>query len=390
MQVGVGRRARLILVGCLALGTAAAGASIAARQSQQDDASALTQQLDSLQHEKLLVQDQLRGVKRRQREVRKELASIDAKLDRTESRLRKTTQSVSQARTSLEQASLESAAAEARLADHREQVAARLTAIYEQGDVQPIEVVLQATSFADFANRLYLLDQVVEYDAEMLGSYEEARATAEARQAELKERQEQLLQLRDRVAADRQKVRAEREYTEQMKRRLLRDRAGWEKALAELEQDSREVEAMLQRLPQGAGGQAVHADAWSGTLQWPLRGRLSSGYGYRIHPIYRVRKMHTGIDVAVSSGTPIRAAAPGKVVHASRWGGYGNCVILDHGGGMATLYAHCSRIAVKNGATVEQGDIVGYAGSTGLATGPHLHFEVRKDGRHVDPMSLLK
>jgi murein DD-endopeptidase MepM/ murein hydrolase activator NlpD len=372
------------------LGTAAAGASIAALQSQQDDVNALAQQLDSLQHEKLLVQDQLRGVKRRQREVGRELASIDAKLDRTESRLRKTSQSVSQARTSLEQASQASAAAEARLANHREQVAARLTAIYQQGDVQPIEVVLQATSFADFANRLYLLDQVVEHDAEMLGSYEEARATAEARQAELNDRQEQLLRLRDRVVSDRRKARAERAYTERMKRRLLRDRAGWEKALAELEQDSREVEAMLQRLPQGAGGQPATAEAWSGTLQWPLRGRLSSGYGYRIHPVYRVRKMHTGIDIAVSSGTPIRAAAPGKVVHAARWGGYGNCVIVDHGGGMATLYAHCSRIAVKNGATVEQGDVVGYVGSTGLSTGPHLHFEVRKDGRHVDPMSLLK
>jgi murein DD-endopeptidase MepM/ murein hydrolase activator NlpD len=390
MRVGAGRRARLILVGCLALGTAAAGASIAALQSQQDDVGALTLQLDSLEHEKLLVQDQLRGVKRRQRQVSNELASIDAKLDRTESRLRTTSQNVREASSDLEQASQESATAAARLADQRDQVAARLTAIYQEGDVQPIEVVLQATSFSDFANRLYLLDQVVEHDAEMLGSYEDARATAEARHAELQARQKELLRLKDRVAADRRKARNEREYTERMKRRLLRDRAGWEKALAELEQDSSEVEAMLQRLRQGADGEPIPTGAWTGTLQWPLRGRLSSGYGYRIHPIYRVRKMHTGIDIAASSGTPIRAAAPGKVVHASRWGGYGNCVIVDHGSSMATLYAHCSRIAVKNGARVEQGDVVGYVGSTGLATGPHLHFEVRRDGRHVDPTSLLK
>jgi murein DD-endopeptidase MepM/ murein hydrolase activator NlpD len=390
MRFGVGRRARLILVGCLALGTAAAGASIAALQPQQHDVSALTQQLNSLEHEKLLVQDQLRGVKRRQRQVSNELASIDAKLDRTESRLQRTSQNVREARTDLEQASQESAAAEARLADHREQVAARLTAIYQQGDVRPIEVVLQATSFSDFANRLYLLDQVVEHDAELLGNYEEARATAEARRGELKGRQEELLRLRDRVVADRSRAQQEREYTERMKRRLLRDRAGWEKALAELEQDSREVETMLQRLRRGADGEPVPTEEWSGTLQWPLRGRVSSGYGYRIHPIYHVRKMHTGIDIAASTGTPIRAAAAGKVVHASRWGGYGNCVIIDHGSSMATLYAHCSRLAVKNGARVEEGDVVGYVGSTGLSTGPHLHFEVRQDGRHVDPMSFLK
>jgi len=390
MRVGVARRARLIFVGCLALGTAAAGASIAALRSQQEDVGALTQQLDSLEHEKLLVQDQLRGVKRRQRQVSNELASIDAKLDHTESRLRKTSENVREARSSLEQASQESHEADARLADHREQVAARLTAIYQQGDVRPIEVVLQATSFADFANRLYLLDQVVEHDAELLGNYEEARDTAEARRGEMKGRQEELLRLRDRVVADRSRAQQEREYTERMKRRLLRDRTGWEKALAELEQDSREVETMLQRLRRGADGQSIPTEAWSGTLQWPLRGRVSSGYGNRIHPIYRVRKMHTGIDVAASTGTPIRAAAAGKVVHASRWGGYGNCVIVDHGGGMATLYAHCSRIAVSNGARVDQGDVVGYVGSTGLATGPHLHFEVRRDGRHVDPTSLLK
>jgi peptidoglycan hydrolase CwlO-like protein len=162
--------------------------------------------LDGLEHEKLVVQDQLRGVKRRQRQVSNELASIDAKLDHTESRLRKTSENVREARSSLEQASQESHEADARLADHREQVAARLTAIYQQADVRPIEVVLQATSFSDFANRLYLLDQIVEHDAELLGNYEEARDTAEARRGEMKGRQEELLRLRDRVVADRSRA----------------------------------------------------------------------------------------------------------------------------------------------------------------------------------------
>jgi len=389
MRVGLGRRVRLILLGCVAFATAAAGGSIAALESQPSDVGALTHQLESLTQEKQRVQERLRRVKRRERQVRSDLASIDAKLDRAESRLRQTSREARQAEDEVEQATEEYTAAEARLAEHREEVSARLSAIYEEGEARPIEVVLQATSFADFANRLYLLDEVVARDAELLEDYEEARQAAEAERAELKARAERLVQLQDRITSEKRRAHAERASTERTKRRLLRDRASWEQALEELEQDSREVETMLQRLQQTGDPEAQPAAPWNGNLEWPLRGRISSGYGYRIHPIYRVRKMHTGIDVAVSRGTRIRAAAAGRVVHAARWGGYGNCVIIDHGSGVATLYAHCSRIAVKNGATVEQGDVVGYVGSTGLATGPHLHFEVRRGGRHVNPMSLL-
>ncbi|MDH4180249.1 MAG: peptidoglycan DD-metalloendopeptidase family protein, partial [Armatimonadota bacterium] len=272
---------------------------------------------------------------------------------------------------------------------HSEDVSARLVAVYQQGQTTPIEVVLDAATFSDLANRLYLLDQVVGRDAQLLGEYGDAREAAEAHRAELKKSEEHLTRLQSKISSDRRRVREQRQYTERTKQRLLRDRTAWEQALAELEQDSREVEAMLQTLQQGPEAQARSAEAWSGQLQWPLRGRISSGYGRRIHPIYRVRKMHTGIDIAVPTGTRIRAAAPGKVVHAARWGGYGKCVIIDHGGGLATLYAHCSLIAVENGATVRQGDVVGYAGSTGLATGPHLHFEVRRDGRPVNPTPFL-
>ncbi len=367
----------------------ATGASIAGFQSQQDDLSALTEQLDTIHQEKLRVQERLRYVKRRQRQVRNELAHIDARLNRTESRLYRVASDIRRARADLGEASEQCAVAEARLAGHREDVSARLVAIYQQGEVTPIEVALDAASFSDFANRLYLLDQVVGSDAELLHQYEDAHQVAKAQRAELEEREERLARLRTRISSERSRARKERRYTESMKRSLLRDRAAWEQAFAELEQDSREVEEMLHALQQGPEGRARLTKPWTGKLRWPLRGRISSGYGRRTHPIYRVRKMHTGLDIAAPNGTRIRAAAPGKVVHAARWGGYGKCIIIDHGGELATLYAHCSRLAVENGATVEQGEIIGYVGSTGLSTGPHLHFEVRRDGRHVNPMPLL-
>ena len=389
MRMLFGRRVRGFLAGLLLVAAGATGASVASLRPDESSFETLTLRLDTIRREKQAVQSKLRTIKHRQRRVSNDLAYLDAKLDRAESRLHRTSAEVALARTDVQQATQECSAAEERLTSHCENVSARLAAIYEQGEVQPIEVLLTAASFTDFSNRMYLLDQVVASDAEMLDDYEAARGDADARRADLEEREQELARLRNRIASDRKRTRSALEDTKRKKTSLLNDRAAWERALAELEADSREVEAMLQRLQQTPEGRARLSKSWSGKLEWPLRGRISSGYGYRVHPIYRVRKMHTGIDIAVPRGTEIRAAAPGTVVHAARWGGYGNCVIVDHGGGMATLYAHCSRLAVKNGDTVKQREVIAYVGSTGLSTGPHLHFEVRRDGRHTNPMQLL-
>jgi murein DD-endopeptidase MepM/ murein hydrolase activator NlpD len=121
----------------------------------------------------------------------------------------------------------------------------------------------------------------------------------------------------------------------------------------------------------------------------PVPGAIGSGYGMRYHPILGYQRMHTGADMHASSGTPIRACRAGRVLIAGSQGGYGNAVVIDHGGWMATLYAHQSSIAVSEGQQVNAGDIIGYVGSTGMSTGPHLHFEVRLSGNPVDPAPYL-
>ena len=125
-------------------------------------------------------------------------------------------------------------------------------------------------------------------------------------------------------------------------------------------------------------------------LAWPLGGGVSSPFGYRVHPILGVKKLHTGVDINGSSGEPIAAAATGRVIMAQTYGGYGRAVVIDHGGGLVTLYAHQSKIAVSVGQTVDRGQVVGYVGCTGSCTGPHLHFEVRKNGAPVDPLGYLR
>ena len=124
----------------------------------------------------------------------------------------------------------------------------------------------------------------------------------------------------------------------------------------------------------------------SGDIIWPLGSRrVTSQYGWRVHPIFGTSRYHSGIDIAANYGEPIWAAAGGTVIHSGWLGGYGKTIIIDHGGGLTTLYAHNSKLTLGVGATVKRGQTVALAGSTGYSTGPHLHFEVRKFGEPVNP-----
>ena len=175
--------------------------------------------------------------------------------------------------------------------------------------------------------------------------------------------------------------------------------ADWESKLAdlaaadaELTQEIRDLEAAAAAAANtSSGGSTAPAPGSSSVsgFQWPVNGSVTSGFGYRVHPIYGTRRLHQGIDVSGGSGTPIAAAKGGTVLSAGWRGGYGNAVVLSHGDGVTTLYAHQSSMNVSSGDQVSRGDIIGWVGSTGASTGPHLHFEVRINGSAVDPRPYL-
>ena len=123
-------------------------------------------------------------------------------------------------------------------------------------------------------------------------------------------------------------------------------------------------------------------------MLWPVAGRITSGFGHRVHPILRYTRFHSGVDFGASWGAPIVAAADGQVVGAGWAGGYGRQVRIAHGDGMTTTYSHMSRIVAAPGTLVRAGELIGYVGSSGMSTGPHLHYEVLRDGRHVNPLSV--
>ena len=161
-----------------------------------------------------------------------------------------------------------------------------------------------------------------------------------------------------------------------------------EAARREAQQATRDRAPAAQPEPEPAAPAAPPTSSSSGFL-WPADGVKTSDFGWRTHPIFGTGRLHAGIDIGAAYGSPISAAASGTVVSAGAMSGYGNVVVLDHGGGIATLYAHQSSVAVGAGQAVERGQTIGYVGSTGYSTGPHLHFEVRVNGTPVDPMGYL-
>jgi len=152
--------------------------------------------------------------------------------------------------------------------------------------------------------------------------------------------------------------------------------------IAALEKEEASIKKLIAERVKAAG-------ASPGSLTRPVPGAITSGFGPRVHPIYGYTRMHNGVDMNAAMGQKIRAAADGTVFFAGVKGGYGNSIMIDHGGGMVTLYAHQSRFAVSVGQRVKAGQVIGYAGSTGLSTGPHLHFEVRINGKPVNPVNYF-
>lgn len=221
--------------------------------------------------------------------------------------------------------------------------------------------------------------QVLEAEAEA------ARLAAAARRDEVQSQTDALQAARAQQVGATASVVSEANRERALLESLQGSRSEYERRIRKMQAESDSIAALLRA--RGSGGVALSG---RGSLRSPLANPVvTSTFGYRVHPIFGDRRLHTGLDFRASTGTPISAAAGGEVIFAGWRGGYGNCTIIDHGGGVATLYAHQSAIRVDVGDEVSGGQVIGAAGATGFATGSHLHFEVRNSGAPVDPLPYL-
>lgn len=260
----------------------------------------------------------------------------------------------------------------------------RLRLMYTNGAVSYLDVLLSSNSFTDFLDRFRSLSLIVEQDRQILEDNIRDKQLIESHKAQIEIDLALLEEAHEALLAEKQSL-EQKEREKEVRIAALHDRREHLEEITE-EQEKALIDAM--KLKSELVKERAKLAEHSGKFLYPLpkEYRISSPFGYRIHPISKVRKLHAGTDFAAPKGTKVLAAGSGIVITAKEWGGYGNAIMIDHGNGKWTLYAHLSRIRVKEGDEVKAGQHIGDVGSTGVSTGPHLHYEVRINSEPVDPM----
>ncbi|MFQ3587264.1 MAG: peptidoglycan DD-metalloendopeptidase family protein [Fimbriimonadaceae bacterium] len=348
----------------------------------------LQQDLRNVQTKQQNLERQLNQTRQQARRVRTDISQLDGALDQLHRSIDRTTTRLEATRREQARLAQELKVATFQLQQKREQVRQRLRWIYMRGDSSVASVLVGSATMGDVATRAAQLQRIKVADRRLFEEYAKLQKSVEAQ----KRRQDQLVvevrRLRAQQLAEQGALRDTRSEKEQALGSLRRRQGEIARLIRELDEEERAIAARIAAYQRGPG-RATGLGPFSGRMTMPVRGRITSGFGMRMHPILRRTRMHTGIDISAPSGTPIVAAADGIVIATYYGRGYGNTVMIDHGGGIATLYAHCSRFFVTAGQRVQRGERIAAVGSTGLSTGPHVHFEVRVNGRPVNPMGYL-
>ena len=336
-------------------------------EEKRQQSEELAGRIESLSEEKRILDEEADAAIAEHEARKAELDATLARMEENEEKLKKT------------QADYE---------DKTKKLGQRVRDIYINGQISYMDVLFGAKDFSDLMTRMDLLKRVIKQDYDLVQLVLAEKADIERTQSSLE---------RDKAVQAEQeaKARAARDEREVKvaKRQAIIDRMKNDKAVIDAQYDelmaaSKQVEAMLRQssyshaTPAAVGG-------GSGAMLWPMSGPVTSEFGWRVHPIIGTQKFHSGVDIGGDYGQPIAAAQGGTVEYAGWISGYGNAVIISHGGGISTLYGHCQSLAVGVGQQVSRGETVAYCGSTGNSTGPHCHFEVRQGGEPISPYSFL-
>lgn len=296
------------------------------------------------------------------------------------------------------------AEAQARLSKREGVFNKRVRDIYINGRLSYLEVIIGAKDFSDFANRVEMLKRIIDADIKLISSIKTEREEISQRKATLEADRAKVVELENKAREAQAVIQKKKDEQSAILAQAQNDKAVAEQMQADLQASSDAIRAMLQqRAAERAAAAAAAAQAaqssgggsdytyvqGTGQLAWPVSGVITSGFGWREHPIFGRQIFHSGIDIGVDEGTPVHAADSGTVVYSGWMDGYGYAVVIDHGNGISTLCAHNSDLAVSEGQSVSKGTVIAYAGSTGNATGPHVHFEVRVNGDPVNPLGYL-
>ena len=278
--------------------------------------------------------------------------------------------------------------AEKKYNEQRQLTEERLLIIYESGETSYLDVLLNTKSISEFISTYFYLSEMVKNDTEILQDLERERNKIETAKETLAKQKEQLKIVRNNKERTSIVLENTRVLQNNYKNKLTEEEKRLQEEIEKYEAELRQVQAEIIFLTTSELGEEYQG----GIMAWPVPGytRITSEYGIRFHPILHIYKIHTGIDIGAPTGANFVAASDGIVIKAGFNSAYGNMVVIDHGGGISTLYAHGSEILVQVGQSVKRGEPILKVGSTGYSTGPHAHFEVRIKGQAVQPLNYLK
>ncbi|MEG0924446.1 MAG: peptidoglycan DD-metalloendopeptidase family protein [Anaerovoracaceae bacterium] len=315
-------------------------------------------------------QDELDKVQSEKNDLASDLSNLEKNILSQQKQVRSLEASIGQKESELTVAEKDLAETVDKMNKREDGLNARLRVMYKNGSVGFLDVLLGSNSISEFISNVEMIKKIYQSDMDTLETLKEQHGALKSKKAALQEQKDQLA--------------AQQASASQKKKNLEGDKAELEKQIDSLNAEADRISDEIYNLQD-------HDSVYEGgQFKWPTTSTyITSEFGFRLHPILGVWKGHTGIDIGVSSGSPVYAAAAGKVIVSGWYGGYGNAVIIDHGSGLSTLYGHNSSLKVSVGETVSKGEVVARSGSTGMSTGPHLHFEVREKGEYVNPMSYF-
>ncbi len=355
----------------------------------------LAQSVDRLQQQRQQIQQQIKTnqqtleqIQQQENTAKQNINSLQTNIKVTNTRIADNEFRLEQAQIALAKAQTELEALEAKLNRQRAGTAARLRYLQRQGAEHWWTLLLTSNDLNEFFDRRHQLQLLIEADRTLITELKVTADAVDQQRLALESQKNEIALILQELASQKNQLQQQVQQQQQLVERLGSQRNAYLAAQQRLAADSQKLAQTIQQLiaQRSQAGDPVQG---TGRFGRPVGGPITSGFGWRVHPIYRSRRFHAGIDFGVSTGTPVRAADRGTVIYAGWYGGYGYTVIVNHGGGVTTLYAHNSRLLAGPGQAVQRGQTIAAAGSTGLSTGPHVHFEVRVNGQPVNPLRYL-
>lgn len=345
------------------------------KQNQIDQQkNSMEKKIDKIEDQKNTVEDQIGNINEKISQVQSSLISINNKLVDNQLKINSLNKDLE--------------AANKKAQEQQNILQSRLKAYYKNGDITYLDIIFGSASLTELISRVNIVKRVVGYDKDIFDEAQKIAKEIEEKKVQLQNAKAEIDQAKRLYEDTKQQQVAAKEQKKGLMARLTQEQRKIEKEYEELEEQSYKITQQIQ----SAQGKTKSTPYSGGAMAWPSPNyyTVTSPFGMRFHPILKVNKMHTGIDINTPLGATIVAASDGKVINSSYISGYGNTVIIDHGGGISTLYGHNSSLIVSNGQNVKKGQTIAKAGSTGNSTGPHCHFEVRVNGVPANPMSYLK